>query len=287
MLSDKADDRRVLFEEAAGVSKYKQQRKETRRQLERVQTDMERVEDNLRSVRRSVRMYETQAEKVNEYKRLNKRLRELDLSVSLDKYEDYKEGLATLDSTSKRMNHEVESAKTKATELQAKIEEKRLAISEDENAFRDLERQVQTATIALNDINNNIGRTRDSISALEMSNAKAQDEINRSEAKLNEISNEKDRLEEENQVLRSENDVEEMNSLLERERETLQVMRDKLDDLRQQSRDLSNQRLQATNKANSLKSRFERMDAEAMTLAIDVAARRHALFVHGRLHRLR
>ena len=126
VLSDKADDRRVLFEEVAGVSKYKQQRKETRRQLERVQMDMERVEDNLRSVRRSVRLYETQAEKVNAYKKLNTRLRELDLSVSLDKFEDYKEGLATLDSTTKRMNHEVESSKTQATELQAKIEEKKL-----------------------------------------------------------------------------------------------------------------------------------------------------------------
>ena len=266
VLSDKADDRRVLFEEAAGVSKYKQQRKETRRQLERVQMDMERVEDNLRSVRRSVRLYETQAEKVNEYKRLNNRLRELDLSVSLDKYEDYKDGLATLDSTSKRMNHEVESAKTKATELQAKIEEKRLAISEDENAFRDLERQVQAATIALNDINNNIGRTRDSISSLEAASEKAQDEINRSEAKLNEISEEKARLEEENQVLQSDNDVEEMNALLEREQETLQVMRDKVDDLRNRSRELANERVQANNRANSLRGRFERLDAESQML---------------------
>ena len=248
------------------MSKYKQQRKETRRQLERVQLDMERVEDNLRSVRRSVRLYETQAEKVNEYKRLNNRLRELDLSVSLDKYEDFKDGLATLDSTSKRMNHEVESAKTKATELQAKIEEKRLAISEDENAFRDLERQVQAATIALNDINNNIGRTRDSISSIVAASEKAQDEITRSEAKLNEISEEKARLEEENQVLQSDNDVEEMNALLEREQETLQVMRDKVDDLRGQSRELANERVQANNRANSLRSRFERLDAESQML---------------------
>ena len=234
VLSDKADDRRVLFEEAAGVSKYKQQRKETRRQLERVQMDMERVEDNLRSVRRSVRLYETQAEKVNAYKKLNTRLRELDLSVSLDKFEDYKEGLATLDSTTKRMNHEVESSKTQATELQAKIEEKKLAISEDENTYRDLERNVQAATIALNDLNNNIMRLRDSmaalessnekaqgeIEALESSNEKAQGEIERSEQKSQELSEEKARLEEEIAVLGSENDMDELNALLERERET-------------------------------------------------------------------
>lgn len=266
VLSDKADDRRILFEEAAGVSKYKQQRKETRRQLERVQMDMERVEDNLRSVRRSVRMYETQAEKVNEYKRLSKELRVLDLSVSIDKYEDMRDGVNTLETTSRRMNHEVESAKTKATELQTKIDEKKLLISEDENAYRDLERQVQTITIELNDLNNSLGRIRDTISALEGANDKAQEEINRSQEKVRELTEEQERLEEENRVLGSDSDVEEMNALLEREREILQVMRDKVDDLRSQSRDLANERLQATNRANTLRGRFERMDAESALL---------------------
>ena len=262
VLSDKADDRRVLFEEAAGVSKYRQQRKEAVRQLERVQQDMERVEDNLRSVRRSVRMYETQAEKVGEYKRLSGRLRELDLSVSLDKFEDFKESLQTLETSNRRMTHEVESAKTRGMELQTKIDEKKLAISEDENNFRDLEREVQQATIALNDVNNNIMRLRDSISALEDSNEKARVEIERSGAKVQELEGEKSRLEEENAVLSSDSDVDEMNALLERERETLQVMRDKVDDLRTRSRELSNERLQAANKLNSLKGRFERLDAE-------------------------
>lgn len=266
VLSDKADDRRVLFEEAAGVSKYKQQRKETRRQLERVQMDMDRVEDNLRAVRRSVRMYETQAEKVNEYKRLSKRLRELDLSVSLDKFEDYNDGLNTLETTLKRMNHEVESSKSEATVLQTKIDEKKLLISEDETAYRDLERQVQAATLELNDLNNTLGRINDAISSFEAANDKAQEEINRNQSKVQDLVDEQGRLEEENAVLGSDDDVEQMNALLEREREILQVMRDKLDDLRTQSRELSNERVQAVTRANSLKSRFERMDAESALL---------------------
>lgn len=266
VLSDKADDRRILFEEAAGVSKYKQQRKETRRQLEHVQIDMERVEDNLRSARRAVRMYETQAEKVSEFKRLSKRLRELDLSVSIDKFDDMRDGVNTLETTSKRMNHEVESAKTRATELQTKIEEKKLLISEDETAYRDLEREVQKINIEVNDLNHNLQRVRDTISALEAANEKAQEEINRSQDKVRELTEEQNRLEEENRILGSDSDMEEMNALLDREREILQVMRDKVDDLRTQSRDLSNERLQATNRANALRGRFERMDAESAML---------------------
>ena len=263
VLSDKADDRRVLFEEAAGVSKYRQQRKEATRQLERVQMDMARVEDNLRSVRRSVRLYETQAEKVKEFKWLSNRLKSLDLSVSLDKYEDFKESLATLDTTSRRMNHEVESAKTKAMELQTRIEEKKLAISEDENNYRELEQQVQQATLALNDLNNQIIRLRDSVSSLEAANQKAASEIEISEGKTRELQEERTRLEEENEVLKSDSGIEELNSRLEREKEILQVMRDKLDDLRGQSRELSNERLTAANRVASLQGRFERLDAES------------------------
>ena len=263
VLSDKADDRRVLFEEAAGVSKYRQQRKEATRQLERVQMDMARVEDNLRSVRRSVRLYETQAEKVKEFKWLSNRLKSLDLSVSLDKYADFKESLETLDTTSRRMNHEVESAKTKAMELQTRIDEKKLAISEDENNYRDLEREVQQATLALNDLNNQIIRLRDSLSTLEAANQKASFEIEISEGKTRELLSERTRLEEENEVLKSDSGIEELNNRLEREREVLQVMRDKLDDLRSQSRELSNGRLAAANKVASLQGRFERLDAES------------------------
>ena len=263
VLSDKADDRRVLFEEAAGVSKYRQQRKEATRQLERVQMDMARVEDNLRSVRRSVRLYETQAEKVKEFKWLSNRLKSLDLSVSLDKYEDFKESLTTLDTTSRRMNHEVESAKTKAMELQTRIEEKKFAISEDENNYRELEQQVQQATLALNDLNNQIIRLRDSVSSLEAANQKAASEIEISEGKTRELQEERARLEEENEVLKSDSGIEELNSRLEREKEILQVMRDKLDDLRGQSRELSNERLTAANRVASLQGRFQRLDAES------------------------
>ena len=270
VLSDKADDRRVLFEEAAGVSKYRQQRKEAVRQMERVQMDMLRVEDNLKAVRRAVRQYETQAEKVSEFKRLNKRLRELDLSVSVDKFEDFKEGLDTLNTSANRMNNEVEHAKSQATILQTKIDEKKLSISEEENNFRDLERQVQDATIALNDLNNNIVRLKDGITALEAANEKAQGEIEASSTKVQELDSERVRLEEENEMLRSDSGMEELNALLEKEREQLQVLRDRVDDLRSASRELSNKRLEAANRVNALRGRFERMDAESAMLKSNV-----------------
>jgi chromosome segregation protein len=97
---------------------------------------------------------------------------------------------------------------------------------------------------------------RDSITALQSANDKAREDIERSQAKVQELEGERARLEEENRVLGDDSEVNEMNALLEREREALQVMRDKVDDLRTQSRELSNARLEAANKVNALGSRF-------------------------------
>lgn len=273
VLSDKAEDRRSLFEEAAGVSKYKQQRKETLRQLERVQVDMARVEDNLNSTRRSVRQYEKQAEKTREWIELRRRLRELDLSISLDKYEDNKKSVSILDTSRKRVEHDLEASKTRLTVLKAQIDEKRLAISDDENGLRELEQSVQKEELSLNNMNNELMRYRETISSLEESSAKYHKEIDESREKQATLRSEKDSLDEKMAHLGSDNDMDEELRILEQEREVLQVLRDAYDDSRKLSQELAEKRIQALNKANGLRSRWQRTDTEKDLLLKDIENR--------------
>src|SRR5712692_3857919 len=63
ILSDKADERRRLFEEAAGVTKYKYRRKAAYRKLESVQQDLVRVNDIVKEVQKTVNSLERQAKK--------------------------------------------------------------------------------------------------------------------------------------------------------------------------------------------------------------------------------
>jgi len=67
ILSDRAEERRRLFEEAAGVTKYKHRRKETYRRLESVQHDLTRVADITREVQKAVNSLERQAQKAERY----------------------------------------------------------------------------------------------------------------------------------------------------------------------------------------------------------------------------
>ncbi len=262
VLSDKAEDRRALFEEAAGVSKYKKQRKETVSKMGSVQQSMERVEDNLRHTRQSVRQYERQAEKTREWMSLRSRLKDLDLSVSLDKFEDSKHALETLDTSHRRLDHEVESEKTRLDTLKIKIDERNLAISDDANNLRELQSAVNDKTLELNNLNNESTRLRDLLRSIDLSNERANREIADAETKAESIRVEASHLEETLERMGDGSNMAEQERLLEQETESLQVLRDSCDDLRSRSREISEKRLKLVQTVNSLKNRWQRLDAE-------------------------
>ncbi len=81
ILSDKTDERRRLFEEAAGVTRYKHRRKEAYRRLEQVQQDLMRVNDIIKEVQKTVNSLERQAKKAEEHNAISRELKasEVDL----------------------------------------------------------------------------------------------------------------------------------------------------------------------------------------------------------------
>jgi chromosome segregation protein len=81
ILSDKMEERRRLFEEAAGVTKYKARRKEALRKLADVDTDLLRVDDIITEVSKTVNSLNRQAKKAERYNEYMERLRMLEVDV--------------------------------------------------------------------------------------------------------------------------------------------------------------------------------------------------------------
>ncbi len=81
ILSDRADERRSLFEEAAGIGKYKDRRKSALRRLERAENDLQRLEDVIAEVESKVRSLARQRGKAERY--LELRGRRLDVEVAV------------------------------------------------------------------------------------------------------------------------------------------------------------------------------------------------------------
>lgn len=86
ILSDKADERRRLFEEAAGVTKYKHRRKAAYRKLESVQADLVRVNDIVSEVQKAVTTLERQAKKAGQFNDVRSRLKSMEIDLMEREY---------------------------------------------------------------------------------------------------------------------------------------------------------------------------------------------------------
>ncbi len=82
ILSDRPDDRRHMFEEAAGIGRYKDRRKSAQRRLEAAETDLSRLEDLVSEVTTKVRSLARQRSKAERYQELRKRRLDLEVAVA-------------------------------------------------------------------------------------------------------------------------------------------------------------------------------------------------------------
>ncbi len=142
ILSEKADERRTMFEEASGISKYKQQRKETLRQLERTAQDLARVEDGLRHVQQNVNMFERQAKKAEKWRALRDEARALELSYQHDSFMRISGELEALQTgLAKDEGHSAELDARRAAE-EAALEEEKLSLFAEEQQVAELSRKA-------------------------------------------------------------------------------------------------------------------------------------------------
>lgn len=107
ILSSKAEERRTMFEEAAGVNKYKLRRRLAIRKLDEVMSDLTRVNDIVTEVAKNVSSLERQAKKADRYTQLTSRLKEIELELAEREYSWF------LDKTEEIILHKVENNRKK------------------------------------------------------------------------------------------------------------------------------------------------------------------------------
>ncbi|MBI4055631.1 MAG: chromosome segregation protein SMC [Elusimicrobia bacterium] len=93
ILLAKPEDRRTLFEEAAGVAKYKAKREEALRKLERVDADVLRLQDSLSMIQEQIRKLDLAARKAKQYQKLQQELQNLEIGRILKEAEELKKQL--------------------------------------------------------------------------------------------------------------------------------------------------------------------------------------------------
>lgn len=107
ILSERHDDRRKLFEEAAGVTKYKTRRKQALRKLEQTQTDLVRIKDLLAEVQKTVNSLERQAKKAEQYKVYADDLKKCEIEMAEREFSNITQKLIPLNEQLKKFHDEI------------------------------------------------------------------------------------------------------------------------------------------------------------------------------------
>ncbi len=118
MLLASPQERRIIFEEAAGIAKYKQRRIEAQRKLERAQANLALTRQQLESTERRLRLVRNQAAKARRFRELDQDLRAWRMAVAFELYDDVRK---RVDGLTSRLA-ELEGIRAKAIEAVTRLE---------------------------------------------------------------------------------------------------------------------------------------------------------------------
>lgn len=157
ILSSKPEERRAVFEEAAGITKYKSQRKEALQKLAMTDTNLTRVADVVSEVGRQIGSLKRQAQKALRFKKLSWRLRHLALAHHGQNHAHLAAQLATLEENLIKLRAAAETRRAHLVQQQSALEEKKAArsrlnqrVQEAQQAVFDLRSEKEQAENAAN-----------------------------------------------------------------------------------------------------------------------------------------
>jgi chromosome segregation protein len=153
LLQSNPQERRIIFEEAAGISKYKAKRREAERKLQRTEQNLLRLGDILGEVERRLRSVKYQAGKARNYNQYTQRLKDLRLSYALNQYHEQVAALAV----QRREMEGLQAERSARAGALAQLDQERSAL---EGELMDLEVAAREADARLGQVRSGIA-TRD------------------------------------------------------------------------------------------------------------------------------
>jgi chromosome segregation protein len=204
ILSDKAEERRFLFEEAAGITKYKLRKKEAERKLEYTENDLLRLSDILSEVEKQTNSLRRQKAKAERFKRLTDEIRSLELQISQNEFESLKAKERELEKKSREFADKSEKVKSDLDKEEAEVESLKLELLEKEKELSVLQKKIGELSEASFRVEREISVSQERRSHLEEFSSKTQKEKEALSQRLISIKKEKEEKKEELEKLTTE-----------------------------------------------------------------------------------
>ena len=176
ILSVKSEERRNVFEEAAGITKYKARKAEAERRMENTADNLSRVEDILNEVGARLPELENQAGNAREYMKLTDELRRLEISSFAHNHDRLTDSLEQAEAQSESLNEQIQILEANDEALRADNREKEQGILDAEAHIAELNRQILDQTRSCEIIEGDLGVLRERIASAEKDIARLENE---------------------------------------------------------------------------------------------------------------
>ncbi|MCK5077326.1 MAG: AAA family ATPase, partial [Calditrichia bacterium] len=142
ILSDNKEERRRLFEEAAGIKKYKMHRRSALRKLDLTQQELTRLTDIITEVKRSVNSLTRQVSKTKRYQELKEELRQKEIDAHVYKYQQYHKATGPLNNELKDIMSSKEKFAVQVTQKESELEKVKKVVLDIEREFQEIQRNL-------------------------------------------------------------------------------------------------------------------------------------------------
>ena len=184
ILSNKSEDRRKIFEEAAGIVKYRTRKVESEKKLEQTKLNLLRINDILSEIEANIEPLKMQSDKAKKYLDFREELKNIEVGLFLYNISDYKEKLEKIVEDIQIVEDQVSSENEKMTNLQNAKEELKIQIDEITSKIEEMQNLGFESTNKIEKINSEIGISKERIQNNVLNKERLEKEIAETKARI-------------------------------------------------------------------------------------------------------
>lgn len=189
ILNDKDNSRRRMFEQAAGISKYKARKRETLSKLESASADLDRVEDLLFEIDNNLKTLEKQAKRTKRYYELREEYKALSIDLTLHKTQGLKQRYHTLQTQLQAEEDRYRGIETEVLQLEAALEQQKKANLDKEKKLSEKQRALNELVGQLRSTENDLRIQEQRLQFAHTNEVRLQEEINNIQLKIAHLEN--------------------------------------------------------------------------------------------------
>ncbi|MBN1522533.1 MAG: chromosome segregation protein SMC [Candidatus Aureabacteria bacterium] len=277
VLTAKPEDRRVFFEEAAGITKYKTRRNEALRKLQRTEENLTRVNDIIRELEKNISSLKIKAGKAKKYQECFERLKDLETRFTFFKAGIFRKDISELSSLKERKEQTIHQVREAIALQEKQLHEIRSSLEESDGTYRKsfeemsrihakIEQSIQEKILDEKRSGDTLAQKSSLLSDIERLSEKATETL----GLLEELAVS------ENEFVQS---LEEKKRALDEKEQFIQQLKEDIEQTQKAMEDRTNQSLQAAQKESHLKNQMidlsattRNMESQQQKIQADVAS---------------